>query len=226
MTVARPPEGARRLFGDELPRAVEYARLLVDEAIPRGLLGPHEAPRVWERHVLNGSVVAEVVPVHADSAVDVGSGAGIPGIPLALVRPDLRVVLLEPLERRSTWLGTVCERLDLQERLSIVRGRAEDVDLAVDISVSRAVAPLERLLPWCVRLLAPGGRVAAIKGQTVGAEWKRVHKRQRGLGLTGGHVTRCGRGVLEEATYVVVADRVADAGPGGSRDCGRSGVGG
>ncbi|MGA7688960.1 MAG: 16S rRNA (guanine(527)-N(7))-methyltransferase RsmG [Jiangellales bacterium] len=152
-----------------MPTAVAYADLLADAGVERGLIGPREVERLWERHLLNSAAVAAAVP-DGVGVLDVGSGAGLPGIPLAIVRPDLRVTLVEPLLRRATFLSEVCEALGL-DRVDVQRARAEDLPRgAADAVVARAVAPLPRLLGWTLPLLRPGGRLVAMKGQGAQAE--------------------------------------------------------
>ena len=158
---------AEHLFGERLPLAEQYARVLATDGLTRGLLGPREAERIWERHVVNSAVLAELVPPDA-SVVDVGSGAGLPGIPLALVRPDLTVVLLEPMLRRTTFLSEVVHELGLEGRVSVVRGRAPenagDLPFTPDCVVARAVAPLDRLVSWTMPLMPPHGILLALRG--------------------------------------------------------------
>ena len=163
-----PPE-AQRVFADQLERAQAYAELLAVEGVTRGLLGPREVDRIWTRHLLNSAAVACQVP-EGSSCLDVGSGAGLPGIPLALARPDVTVGLVEPLLRRVTFLQHAVDILGL-DRLSVTRSRAEDLPVAsVDVVVARAVAPLHRLVGWTVPLLTPGGRLVAMKGERAGDE--------------------------------------------------------
>jgi 16S rRNA (guanine527-N7)-methyltransferase len=167
-----PPDAAA-VFGPALDRAVEYARLLATEGTVRGLIGPREVPRIWDRHLLNSAAVAALVPPGA-RVVDVGSGAGLPGIPLALVRPELTITLLEPLARRVAFLTECVQRLGL-DRVTVVRGRAEDGPIrrelgGADVVTARAVAPLDKLARWCLPLLRPGGRLLAMKGATAAAE--------------------------------------------------------
>jgi 16S rRNA (guanine527-N7)-methyltransferase len=148
---------------------VAYAEMLAGPGVERGLLGPRELERLWERHLLNSAAVAAAVP-DGVGVLDVGSGAGLPGIPLALVRPDLRVTLVEPLLRRATFLGEACELLGL-DRVDVRRARAEVLPRgAADVVVARAVAPLKRLLGWTLPLLRPGGRLVAMKGRSADAE--------------------------------------------------------
>jgi 16S rRNA (guanine527-N7)-methyltransferase len=167
------PAEAGSIFGPAVDAAAEYARLLATEGTVRGLIGPREVPRLWERHLLNSAAIASLVPVGA-RVVDVGSGAGLPGIPLALARPDLTVTLLEPLARRVAFLTECVHRLGL-ERVTVVRGRAEEGPIrrqlgGADVVTARAVAPLEKLAGWCLPLLRPGGLLLAMKGSTAAAE--------------------------------------------------------
>lgn len=162
------PEAARGVFtSDRLDLAVRYAELLATEGVVRGLIGPREAPRLWDRHVLNSAVLAEVIPDGA-SACDIGTGAGLPGLVVAIVRPDVQMTLVEPLLRRTTFLDEVVEELGLVN-VTVVRGRAEDLHGAAtfDVVTSRAVAPLVRLLGWSMPLVAPTGALVAMKGQSI-----------------------------------------------------------
>ncbi len=159
------PLAARGVFGSgALPLAERYAAWLAGDGVVRGLIGPREVPRLWDRHLLGCAVVAEAVPSGVTVA-DVGTGAGLPGIVLGIVRPDLRITLVEPLLRRTTFLEEVVEDLGLAH-VEVVRARAEELHGARDFDVvtSRAVAPLERLLGWCVPLTRPSGQVLAMKG--------------------------------------------------------------
>jgi len=158
-----PPPGAAAVFGSALPGLRRYADLLADAGVVRGLIGPREVPRLWDRHLVN---CAQVAPAFAtDSRVcDVGSGAGLPGIVLALVRPDLEVTLLEPLLRRATFLHEVVADLAL-DRVRVVRGRAEEhAGAGYDSVTARAVAPLDRLVRVALPLCRPGGTLVAMKG--------------------------------------------------------------
>ena len=165
MTSAPPvPEPAREVFGARWPLASTYAEMLATDGVTRGLIGPREAPRIWERHLLNCAVLTDAVERDAD-VCDIGSGAGLPGLVIAIRRPDLRVTLVEPLLRRATFLSEAVERLGL-ERVEVVRARAEDLHGSAGFSVvtSRAVAPLPRLLAWSLPLLQPGGDDARDEG--------------------------------------------------------------
>lgn len=201
-----PPAGAV-VFGERLPLAEAYADLLAGSGTERGLIGPREADRLWDRHLLNSAVVTELIPDGA-SVVDVGSGAGLPGIPMALARPDLRLELVEPLLRRTTWLDEVVAELGLADQVTVTRGKVAVIGRrAVDVVTARAVAPLERLLPMCMPLLAPGGVLLALKGSSAEDEVAAVHDRLRRWKVASLDVARCGRGVLAEETTVVVARR-------------------
>ena len=150
-----------------LPLAERYAELLATDGVVRGLIGPREAPRLWERHLVNCALLADLVP--RDSTVcDIGSGAGLPGLVLAIARPDLRVTLVEPLLRRTTFLEEVVADLGL-DHVEVVRGRAESLHgrRRFDVVTSRAVAPLGRLLDWSMPLVAPTGALVAMKGSSV-----------------------------------------------------------
>lgn len=159
---------AREVF-DDFERIQRYVDILADRGISWGLIGPREADRLWDRHVLNSVAMADLVADGA-SVIDVGSGAGLPGIPLAIRRPDLAVTLLEPLLRRANFLTEAVAELDLDDRVRVVRARAEDHDGAYDVVTARAVAPLPRLLTWCLPLLGASGELLALKGSSATSE--------------------------------------------------------
>lgn len=156
-------------FGANSPLAGKYVDILASRGIDRGLIGPREADRLWERHVFNSAAIGELVP-QGVSVVDVGSGAGLPGIPLALARPDLHLTLLEPLLRRVVFLNEVVGELGLGDRVDVVRGRAEDCRERYPVVTARAVAPLGKLLGWTVKLFQPGGCLLAMKGSSADEE--------------------------------------------------------
>ncbi len=197
------------LFGDRLPIARRYAEHLATTGVEWGLVGPHEASRVWERHVLNCAVVADLIPDKA-RVLDIGSGAGLPGIPLALARTDLHIVLVEPLGRRVEWLRMVLDDLDVA--IEVERGRAEDSQVrrrweGADVVTSRAVAPLHRLAAWCLPLVRPGGMMLAVKGVSAPAE---VERDAGAVAASGGGVPRiemCGLGIIDPPSTVVVVER-------------------
>ncbi|GAA0446153.1 16S rRNA (guanine(527)-N(7))-methyltransferase RsmG [Streptomyces sp. NPDC046215] len=210
-----PPE-AQAVFGDRLPEAIRYAELLADAGVRRGLIGPREVPRLWERHLLNCAVLSEAVP-DGVSVCDVGSGAGLPGIPLALVRPDLQITLLEPLLRRTTFLQEVVELLGL-DHVTVVRGRAEEMlgkVQPVHVVTARAVAPLDRLAGWGVPLLRPYGEMLALKGDTAEEELKGARAALSKLGVVRTSVLQVGEGVVDPLSTVVRVE-VGES-PGGVR---------
>ncbi|MEV0275085.1 16S rRNA (guanine(527)-N(7))-methyltransferase RsmG [Streptomyces sp. NPDC050610] len=210
------PEAAREVFGERFPEAVRYAELLADAGVRRGLIGPREVPRLWERHLLNCAVLSEAV-ADGVSVCDVGSGAGLPGIPLALVRQDLHITLLEPLLRRTTFLQEVVELLGL-DHVTVVRGRAEEVLgtlQPVHVVTARAVAPLDRLAGWGVPLLRPYGEMLALKGDTAEEELKNARAALSKLGVVKTSVLQVGEGVVDPLSTVVRAE-VGES-PGGVR---------
>ncbi|MFJ3282602.1 16S rRNA (guanine(527)-N(7))-methyltransferase RsmG [Streptomyces halstedii] len=210
------PEEARTVFGEFFPEAVRYAELLADAGVKRGLIGPREVPRLWGRHLLNCAVLSEAVP-EGVTVCDVGSGAGLPGIPLALVRPDLKITLLEPLLRRTNFLQEVVELLGL-DHVTVVRGRAEEVLGTlppVHVVTARAVAPLDRLAGWGVPLLRPYGEMLALKGGTAEEEIQGARAALSKLGVVETEVLHVGEGVVEPASTVVRV--VVGESPGGVR---------
>jgi 16S rRNA (guanine527-N7)-methyltransferase len=200
---------ASDMFGPRLDIAKRYAALLATAGVERGLLGPREVDRIWERHILNSAAVGELLS-QADRVVDIGSGAGLPGIPLAIARPDLQVVLLEPLLRRSEFLKEAVADLGLA--VEVVRGRAEESWVRDqfgerDAAVSRAVAALDKLTKWSMPLLRPGGRMIAIKGERAPDE---VQEHRRGMAASGAvdvRVLACGANYLRPPATVVLAER-------------------
>lgn len=160
-------EASRELFGYGLGAVEEFARMLADEGELRGLIGPREVPRLWRRHIVNSAAVERFLP-QAGKVADVGSGAGLPGIVLAIMRPELEFHLIEPMERRVAWLDEVVDALGL-DNVTIHQKRAEELPkvLAFDVVTARAVAGLDKLLRFTVPLLAPGGRLLALKGRRV-----------------------------------------------------------
>ena len=189
------------MFGARLPLAESYARLLAEEATVRGQIGPREVPRLWERHLLNCAVVTDLVPEGA-GVVDVGTGAGLPGLVLAIRRPDLRVTLVEPLLRRTTFLELAVEALGL-EQVRVVRARAEDVGETFDVVTSRAVAPLDRLARWCLPLVAAGGAMLAMKGASAETEIAEATTRWRSQGVAEPVVHRLGADLLDPPVTLV-----------------------
>jgi 16S rRNA (guanine527-N7)-methyltransferase len=194
-----------------MPAAVQFAELLAAVGIERGLIGPREVDRLWDRHLLNSAVVGEHIP-HGARVIDVGSGAGLPGVPLCLARPDLDVTMLEPMARRVAWLEEVIDTLSLSAR--VVRGRAEEPAIkqqlaGADVVTARAVAPLARLWAWSAPLLRQGGRLVALKGESAEVEVARDGAEVRRTGGSMPEVGRCGVDVLEVPTTVIVVTRLS-----------------
>jgi len=212
------PDVAAAVFGPRLSLAVRYASLLATSGVERGLIGPREVDRLWERHLLNCAVVGAVIPDDS-RVIDVGSGAGLPGVALALAWPSLTITLLEPMARRVEWLSEILAELDLP--VTVVRGRAEDRSVidslaGADVATARAVAPLARLAGWTLPLLRPGGLLVAMKGQTAMDEVTRDRAAVRSLGGRAIEVHDCGDGIVDPLTRVVLVSRDDAAGHGQS----------
>jgi 16S rRNA (guanine527-N7)-methyltransferase len=190
---------------------VAFAGILATRGVEQGLLGPREVPRLWDRHLLNCAVLGELLPEDA-TVCDIGSGAGLPGLVLAVARPDLTITLVEPLLRRTTFLTEVVEQLELAN-VEVVRARADALHGArrFEVVTSRAVAPLERLLGWSMPLVAPEGALVAMKGSSVGEEIGQAAPVLRRLGCDVPTLHTLGAQVLSSPTTAV---RVAWADPG------------
>ena len=197
-----PPPAATAVFGPVLGQGLAFARILATRGVEQGLIGPHEVPRLWDRHLLNCAVVAELVGDRDRTLVDIGSGAGLPGVVLAMIRPELDVTLLEPMERRCRFLSGCVAELGLVNA-SVLRGRAEETALRADVATARAVAPLDRLAELAAGVVRPGGMVLAIKGRTAAAELRKAGPVLRRIGARGAEVVRAGQGKVDPATTVV-----------------------
>ncbi|WP_430867995.1 16S rRNA (guanine(527)-N(7))-methyltransferase RsmG [Demequina aurantiaca] len=171
-------------FGESYGRVRSFAELLADQGILRGLIGPRELTRVWERHILNSAALAPFLPEGV--LADVGSGAGLPGLVLAAMQPERPVVLIEPMERRTAWLFEAAEATGI-DNVTVVRGRAEEVADVVeaDVITARAVASIDKLVKWCAPLLAPTGKMVFLKGRTAPEELERAKYVLRKHGLQG-----------------------------------------
>lgn len=198
-----PPPGARDIFGSVFPLARRYADMLATDGIIRGLIGPREAARLWDRHLLNCAVVADLVPRPA-ALLDIGSGAGLPGIVLGMLLPDVQVTLLEPMARRVEFLDECRAGLGLRN-VTVWRGRAEEIrgQVRADVVTARAVAPLDRLAGLAMPLVRPGGMVLALKGQRAAAEADAAAPVLRRLGVSDVAVLRAGVGKISPAATVV-----------------------
>lgn len=207
--VSAPPEVAGTLFAERLEQAERYAGILAGDGVERGLIGPREVDRLWDRHILNSAAVAELI-AQGLRVADIGSGAGLPGIPLALARPDLHITLIEPLLRRSEFLREVVQELDLE--VTVVRGRAEEPGVRqqvgeTDVVVSRAVAALDKLTRWSMPLLRIDGHMLAMKGERAEEEIRNHRRVMASLGAADVRVMRCGANYLDPPVTVVVARR-------------------
>ena len=194
---------AETVFGERLPLAERYVQHLATTGIERGLIGPREVPRLWARHVLNCAVVQEYIALNA-SVADVGSGAGLPGLCLAIARPDLKLTLIEPLERRVIWLNEVVEDLGL-ENVIVLRSRAEQAVGAVeaDVVTARAVSALVGLLDITLPILRGTGELLALKGRSAAEEITKAKKKLNRYGACETEILTAGGDLLEEPTTVV-----------------------
>lgn len=202
------PQVAAEVFGDRLPLAQAYHDSLATTAAERGFIGPKEVSRLWSRHILNCAVIAEAF-AEGESVADIGSGAGLPGIPLAIARPDLSVTLIEPLLKRSTYLSEVTEELGL-DNVTVIRGRAEEQkNMLFDAVTSRAVAPLGKLAGWSLPLVRPGGAMVAMKGSSISEELERNAKIIAKAGGADAEIFTAGDDVLEQPTTLIRISRAS-----------------
>lgn len=195
------PASAGLIFGENIDRARRYFELLVRDGDLLGLLGPREMPKLWTRHILNSAVVAELVSP-ATTVADVGSGAGLPGIPMALAQPQAQFTLIEPMERRSDWLKSAVLELQL-ENVRVLRARAEEVAEVFDVVTARAVSALPNLLKMCVPLTKHGGEIIALKGSKAADEIADSKKLQKKLSIESFEIVRVGGEFLADPTLVV-----------------------
>jgi 16S rRNA (guanine527-N7)-methyltransferase len=195
------PTAAELIFGDQIGQARLYFEALVRDGDLLGLLGPREMPKLWTRHILNSAVVAELVGP-GQTVADVGSGAGLPGIPMALVQPQAQFTLIEPMERRSDWLKAIVQNLGLSN-VRVHRARAEEVVEVFDVVTARAVSALPNLLRMCVPMTRHGGEVIALKGSKAADEIQEAKKLQKKLGIASFEIVRVGGEFLTDPTLVV-----------------------
>ena len=195
------PAPAARIFGLNIDKARAYTAALIADGETLGLLGPREYPRIWTRHVLNSAVVAELVPAGVTVA-DVGSGAGLPGIPMAIAQPEAHFTLIEPMERRSDWLKEQVQKLELKN-VSVLRARAEEVGEAFDIVTARAVKALPQLLQMCVPMTKHGGEIIALKGEKAQLEIDDSKRLMKKLDIQSFDIVFTGEQFLDEPTRVV-----------------------
>ncbi|MGP9683390.1 MULTISPECIES: 16S rRNA (guanine(527)-N(7))-methyltransferase RsmG [unclassified Brachybacterium] len=202
---------AERLFADRLDLAERFASMLAEQGPERGLIGPREVDRLWGRHILNCALMADAIDPSARTLADIGSGAGLPGVVLAIARPDLTVTLVETMQRRATWLEEVDAELGLG--LEVVRSRAEDLhgERTFDVVTARAVAALDKLSRWTLPLVAEGGELLAMKGGSAAEEVDRATKALTKLGGIDPRIAQYGIGEVEVPTTVVHVRRRAQA---------------
>lgn len=191
------------MFGERLVLAEQYAGLLATTGVSHGLIGPREIPRIWDRHILNCAVVQELIPA-GSRVIDVGSGAGLPGLAVAIARPDLQLLLVEPMLRRTTWLASAIGELGLTN-VRVHRGRAESLWGAetAPVVTARAVARLDELAAWCLPLVSSHGVLLALKGSSAHDEVAAAADVLHSLGATSSDVVHVGATVLPEPTTVV-----------------------
>ena len=204
------PAAAAVLFGARVGLAQQYVDSLASDGVLRGLIGPREAGRLWTRHILNSAVVGPLL-VSGHRIVDVGSGAGLPGIPLAISRPDCEFVLVEPLERRSVYLAEIIGALELTN-CQVVRARADEaIDRCggADVVTSRAVAPLAKLASWSAPLLRVGGQLLALKGSSAAEEITRDRAAVTATGLVDLEVVIAGTGLIDPVTSIIRGIKIA-----------------
>lgn len=212
---------AQRLFGERLPLAERYAAMLARSGPERGLIGPREVDRLWERHILNCALLIEAIPEGARTLADIGSGAGLPGVVLAIARPDLQITLVETMQRRATWLQEVAQELDLP--LEVLRSRAEELHgrRSFDAVTARAVAALDKLARWTLPLVAEQGVLIAMKGSSAAEEIRAAAPTLERLGGREPEVLELGDPAVEVPTTVVRV-RVPERPPSASRTGGRA----
>ena len=215
-----PPPTAAAVFGASLATAIAFADMLATDGVSRGLLGPGEVDRLWERHLLNCVVLAPQIPP-GSSVCDLGSGAGLPGLVLAIARPDLDVMALEPLKRRAVFLAEAVAGLGL-DNVTVVRARAEESrgSIQVDVVTARAVAPLARLARWGLPLCRPGGMLLAMKGKSAASELGQAASTLTRLGAARWRILELGADVVQPpatVVQIVAGDRVHVAVDGGPR---------
>lgn len=197
------PDAAASVFGERIDLARRFTVALAQHGEERGLIGPLEVPRLWSRHILNSAVAA---PFFSGRVADVGSGAGLPGVVLAIARPDVEFTLIEPMERRTVWLTEQVEALGL-DNVVVERMRAEEWPhgRVFDVVTARAVSALRTLIPWTAPLARVGGRLAYLKGANVAAEVDAAEKQIRRFGVSDVEIHVVGEGVVDEPTLVLTA---------------------
>mgnify|MGYP000550573789 CR=1 FL=1 len=206
MSIEPVPEIAKEIFEDNLETAILYADKLAADSDTLGLLGPRELDKLWSRHILNSAVVAEKLN-SGDNVADIGSGAGLPGIPMAIVRPDCRFTLVEPMERRSDWLKEIAKNLGL-DNIRVFRARGEDLDPQFNVVTARAVASLPKLIRFAAPPLLPSGKILALKGAKAEQEIEEAKKLVKKFKLESFEVVYAGENSLEQPTKLVEVKKI------------------
>ncbi|MCC5025842.1 MAG: 16S rRNA (guanine(527)-N(7))-methyltransferase RsmG [Candidatus Synoicihabitans palmerolidicus] len=203
-----PPHASARLDPAALDRLTRYGESLASEGVIRGLIGPREVPILWDRHLLNCAAMAAAIKPHSKIA-DIGTGAGLPGLVLALIRPDVSIVLVDTLQRRCEYLEEMVASFDITERVTVIWGRAESIpSCEADIVTSRAVAALKKLIPWCMPHVKIGGRLLAMKGQKAPAELVAARKTLHPWGAAkNARILTCGKGWIDPSVILISATR-------------------
>ena len=202
-TLPAAPAAAATIFGERLALAERFAAILADTGVSHGLIGPREVPRLWDRHVLNCAVAHQAFP-EGVSVIDVGSGAGLPGLALAVARPDLRLHLVEPMLRRTNWLSMTADALVL-DNVTVHRGRAEEFTgrLSAPYATARAVARIDKLARWTFPLLDDGGVLVALKGEQAAQELEEERRALTKLGMVDAAIRTYGADLLEVPTITL-----------------------
>jgi len=205
---AAPAYAAKKLSADTLANLTNFGEILASDGIIRGLIGPREVPVLWDRHLLNCAAMAEAIEPNLKVA-DIGTGAGLPGLVLALVRPDLKLILVDALQRRCDFLQEMVAHFALADRVEVVWGRAEDIaPCQADIVASRAVAALKKLAPWCFPHVKIGGRILAMKGQKAAEELHAAHKTlHKWSAAKSAKIITCGKGWIDPPVTLISARR-------------------
>ena len=202
-TLPAAPAAAATIFGERLALAERFAAILADTGVSHGLIGPREVPRLWDRHVVNCAVAHQAFP-EGVSVIDVGSGAGLPGLALAVARPDLRLHLVEPMLRRTNWLSMTADALGL-DNVTVHRGRAEEFTgrLSAPYATARAVARIDKLARWTFPLLDDGGVLVALKGEQAAQELEEERRALTKLGMVDAAIRTYGADLLEVPTITL-----------------------
>jgi len=198
----KPSPSQISILGTSYSRLEQYVQILENESTIQGLLGPREIDKIWERHILNCAAINELIPTKA-SIIDIGSGAGLPGIVLAIMRPDSEVTLVEPMQRRIDFLNQTVRELNLTN-VQVVRGRAEDQKISAQVVTSRAVAPLNKLITWSWPLVEKGGKLLAMKGQKAQSEWEEAKTQRPSLENLTASIKTCGSALDLSVTVVEI----------------------